>query len=66
MVSQSVEVFYKKKTTKYTVKSGYWTERNDPSSGKLPSHYGPDIRPPEAHIWNLKCSPKLRHLYSKF
>lgn len=49
------------KSGKCTVKSCYQTTRKSSQLGSDASIHRQDIRPLQAHVWKLKCPPKLRY-----
>ncbi|XP_010468420.1 PREDICTED: uncharacterized protein LOC104748482 [Camelina sativa] len=49
------------KSGKYTVKSGYDTERSASSQATTVSRVGPEITPLLAGIWCVSCPPKIKH-----
>ncbi|XP_023634340.1 uncharacterized protein LOC111829476 [Capsella rubella] len=46
------------KSGKYSVKSGYMVSRDTRRTCNV---YGPDTNQLQAHVWKVKCPPKLRH-----
>ena len=46
---------------RYTVKSGYRTEKSYPDMGEQNINMGPNTKPLLAQSWKLQCSPKLQH-----